>query len=159
MGAATSEQHLAMLVDGYVCGIVGMHLSDLFRGREKIDGHLYVEETYGFNVASYRYPRLNRLLMMLITTRQFLSPLAANIYEPYGLATTCLTQYPDLKINRGILKLVSREKLKNGMFKLRYATPAKDKTYQEVVQEWLQKHSQPSARLIQDSALSPSATG
>jgi hypothetical protein len=80
--------------------------------------------------------------MMLLTTSRFLDAQAHNLHVPEGLSTTCLSQYPEMKINRGILKLHSREVLRNGQYKLRYYSMAKPQTFEEVVSSWLQKHGQ-----------------
>ena len=157
LGATRSEQHFLLLVDGFICGVFGMHLSDLRRGTRRIvqdkkvkkipfsstgeKGKLYAEETYGFSPPSYNYPRLNRLLMMVITSRDFIlgEYFSDMVYVPDGLATTCLARYPELKTNRGILKLVSREVRPDGLFHLRYLADARDESYSDTVKRWLTK--------------------
>jgi hypothetical protein len=50
-----------------------------------------------------------------------------------------------VKLNRGILKLLKREKQPNGRYKLIYRCGFHKLTMKEVVAEWLKKHSQHSA--------------
>ena len=147
LGAARSEMHYLMLVDGFICGVFGIHRQDFNRGNRKKDGKLYIEETYGFSPPNRKYHRLNRLLMMIITTREFLDLFTNNVYEADGLATTCLARYPELKLNRGVLKLVNREKLKNGSFKLRYLADARHESYGDTLKRWLQ-HIPPPKKLL-----------
>ena len=141
LGATNSEMHLVLLVDGYVAAVSGMYFQNLNRGQTGPDGLRYLEETYGFAAPSYRYPRLCRLLMMLITTETFLNSMAEYTpNRPDGLATTCLSPYPEIKINRGILKITFREKMRDGRYRIRYAASARKQSYSEVLQEWLVKH-------------------
>lgn len=138
LGSTDAERHMLLLIDGYVTGVVGLHYADIRRNRKTHDGKLWLFETYGFNANSIRYPRLNRLLMMLITTAEF-GKLAVkgDVNPAAGLATTCLCEHPELKTNRGILKLVSRTRQK----KLLYVAEWKQETLREAVLRWLNKHA------------------
>jgi hypothetical protein len=148
LGATRSELHYVMLVDGYICGVFGIHRQDFNRGNRKKDGKLYIEETYGFSPPNRKYHRLNRLLMMIITTQEFqYGHFTTNVYRPDGLATTCLARYPELKTNRGILKLVSRKKMPNGIFHLRYLADARDESYGDTLKRWLQNIPPPKKLL------------
>ena len=85
------------------------------------------------------HPKLNRLLMMLIKSNEFLKMFNKAHFEVEALQTTCLSQYTELKINRGIYKLVSRKKIPTG-YKLIYIGKRTKQTYQEVLGEWLTKY-------------------
>lgn len=163
LGGTDSETHWLMILDGYAAGIVGIHLFNAETARPTLDGKIWIEETYGFNAPSRRYPRLNRLLMMFITSRVFMRtvfcPSHLPLREPFGLLTTCLTQHPELKINRGIMKLVSRERLEDqGLFKLRYKAEWHNESFTEVLRRWLSTHGQEKFSTLAPVLNSGSAT-
>jgi hypothetical protein len=140
LGASNSEQHYALIVDGFLVGVVGFMLRQAMSGALMF-GQVYVEETYGFCAPSYRYPRLNRLLMMLICSEEILTVLPQFTHRVYGLSTTCLCQHPELKLNRGIMKLMFRELLKDkNLYRLRYATAWHKHGFKEALRLWLTKH-------------------
>jgi len=67
-------------------------------------------------------------------TRKFIN------YRPLvNFQTTCLTKHHEQKGNRGILKIASREVLKNGMFRILYYTPFKNEGWDEMKIKFLQK--------------------
>jgi hypothetical protein len=160
MGLSGSEQHQVLLIDGYVAGVVGTHYYN-FRFGKLVYDMRGIEETYGMVVHSDRHLRLNRLLLMLICTRQFLDWAVGpdSLYQPEGIATTCLSRYPEHKTSRGIMKRMSSERQEGGImagtwFKLRYASKAIDETYSETIQRWLKKHGQIS-RTTSKSSTTP----
>ena len=85
--------------------------------------------------------------MMTITCQEFMDEFIFDVNpslmptKPLYIQTTCLTKYPEAKKNRGILKLIGREQLPNGRYHLVYRTPIHQKTYAQVVQEWVTKHA------------------
>ena len=144
LGVTRAELYLLFVLDGFVFGIVGMHISDAAR-RRLLQGSYYVYETFGFN-SSTKYTRLNRLLMMCITTRQFLQTLINHMsvlayVHPVMFQTTCLTDVPELKTNRGILKLRERTKLPNGKFRLVYVSEFRPEDFASARDKWLSKHA------------------
>jgi hypothetical protein len=114
LGATRAEQYFLVLIDGYLMGVYGTHFSEVQRGQS---GRVY--ETFGFNVPSQRHPRLNGLLMRVIMSedaRQFyqqMTPGALRDIEYFQ--TTCIASGPEVKANRGIVKLVSRESATTGV--------------------------------------------
>lgn len=146
LGRTDSEFHYVMLVDGYVCGVCGLFTQAVRVGQPTVDGKVWVEETYGFTAPSRRYPRLNRLLMMAITSKAFYRFLYGTTprrppVEPAGLVTTCLARHTELKTNRGILKLYAREwREDEQIYHLRYKAEWRDDTFPEVMAKWLTNH-------------------
>ena len=138
-----SETYFCLLLDGYVFGAVGMHLAAA-RRRNYRNGSFWLHETFGFT-APTKYYRLTRLLMMCITTTRFVDDIIKTnpglaYIKPVKLQTTCIADVPELKTNRGILKLVDRRKLPNGKYHINYNTDFRDETYKEALQKWLSKH-------------------
>jgi len=135
LGTTRASWNLVLLIDGFVAGIVGF---GLIRRPANVDYH-WPEEVYGMTQTYERY-NLNKLLMMLITSGEFNKELRGFGIDVHGIKTTCLSQYPELKINRGILKLISR-KHKQGMYILRYEAALRDDNYPEVIAKWLKRES------------------
>ncbi len=146
LGMTQAESYYLFMVDGRVAGTVGLFLSNYIVQRKPI-----LHETFGLSPTSQRYLRLNRLLMRYLTSKEFArqveTTLTDSLFLPdlEVLQTTCLSKYPEVKVNRGILKLVRREKQPNGRFKLIYRSDFHDMTMKEVVAEWLKKHAKYSA--------------
>jgi len=138
LGVTSSKWSFLMLIDGYVAGAVGMAYSFRSTGDKVYKEFEYdVEEGWGMTAHSVRHPKINRLLMMLIKCNQFLKRFDFFYNTAVGITTTCLCKYPEMKINRGIYKLVSRVKLADGPFKLRYRADRTDQDYKGVLQEWM----------------------
>jgi hypothetical protein len=134
--ASGSEWAFAVLFDGKIVGVVGFFADRLYRGTAS-----YVSEAFGMMAPVYRYARLSRLLMMLITTNEFLAQFGErSIYKPTGVTTVAVSKHPEHKPHRGIMKLTSKELKPNGLYHLKYAGDATNKSYREVVVEWLAKH-------------------
>jgi hypothetical protein len=123
LGHTQAEQYFLMLLDGYVFGTVGFHLADYLRMVSDM-----VFENYGFSAPLDKYPTRNRFLMMCITCEEFRDYLLSTItkknriQEMLGFKTTCLTKYRKAKQNNNLLKIQSREKMPNGMYKIVYVT-------------------------------------
>jgi hypothetical protein len=149
LGGTDAEGFVLMLLDGKVFGSVGLFFRQVRLGKRygwqaPDDDRLFVFETYGLNASSSRYPRLNRLLMMAITCEEFKHVVKSmsrfGLTEPAGLTTACIAQHPEVKINRGILKLVQRERQPDGRYHLVYACPWRPGTYRDQLHAWLSKH-------------------
>jgi len=50
-----------------------------------------------------------------------------------------LAKYPELKENRGILKIESREIMKNGLYRILYFTPFRQENWDEMKMKFLQR--------------------
>lgn len=141
LGVTQAQVYYLLIVDGYVAGTVGVMAKQNYKMLLTSPFEGDVEEYYGMTAHSSRHPKLNRLLMMLIKSNEFLSHHDTLQFWATGIATTCLSQYPELKINRGIYKLLERVKMKDGSYKLRYRADRTPQSYQEVLLEWLKKYS------------------
>ena len=140
LGATLSEQHYAFILDGQLAGVVGIHMQSVNLNKPQYNDQLWLEETYGFACPSYRYPRIGRLLMSCITCANFPKLIRFNIHRPVGLITTCLCQHQELKTHRGLFKEISKERQKNGLWKLRSCAYWREETFADVVRNWLAKH-------------------
>ncbi len=137
LGVTNAEHSFLMLLDGKVASVVGVK-TDTFRRFQ----NLYLFEQYGFSPPHERF-RLNRLLMMCVTSSALLDLIPKTghlaVRTPVGIKTTCLTQWPELKTNRGIMKLVSRKVWGNGMYHLSYEAEFVVRSFEEVLKLWLEK--------------------
>ena len=60
-----------------------------------------------------------------------------DMYKIKGIRTACLSRLPEVRLNRGILKLTKRVKQPDGTYKLGYEKEFENKTYKMVILEWL----------------------
>jgi hypothetical protein len=139
LGASSADATFLMLLNGKIFTVFGISLRQVFQGMG------YIHETFGISAPSKRYPRLNRLFMKLLTCKDFKRDLEAHINfgvsEWNGLKTACLARLPEVRINNGILKIVAREKMKNGLWKIDYYTDLWNKTYKMCIIEWLDENA------------------
>jgi hypothetical protein len=146
---SVTEVYVALLLDGYLFGIVGLHLADLRRGKvikkgEKVLDHC-ASVTFAFTGEHSTYDRLHKLTLMAICSTWFWADVlgSENWYEingaPKHIKTTMLTQHPEVKSARGIMKLDTREAQPDGTYKLTYSTTVTDRERQATLQEWLTK--------------------
>jgi len=138
LGNTKAEHYYIILLDGKVFATVGFHTSELFRLKST-----RVFENYGFNAPSRVHPRINRLMMMLITCSEMGGVLRRDssnvnrVYELKGLRTTCLSKYRKVKLNNGILKIEKREKMPDGVYKIMYDTDFHNRTFAQCVIDYL----------------------
>lgn len=136
LGTTGSYVNYLMVIDGNIAGAVGFSIGYIRKDVFNCD----VEEGWGMTAYSSRHQKINRLLMMMIKSNQFLKNFDTMMFTAKGISTTCLSKYPEMKINRGIYKLTARVKEKNGDFKLRYRADRTPQSYAEVLKEWLKKY-------------------
>lgn len=58
------------------------------------------------------------------------------VRDPIGIKTTSITQHTEGKTDRGVMRLVSREKLKAGGYRLQYEGAFRDDTWADVIAMW-----------------------
>lgn len=143
LGMVDAEVFYLFCIDGQVAGALGLD-SNHYRMRRIPK----IYQTFGLSLTSERYARIGRLLIAGLCSRQFIDqfkgehcPKDLMLPEIAEIQTTCLTKYHEAKKNRGLMKLISREKLPNGRFQLIYRTAVHATTYPEVVEKWLKKHA------------------
>ena len=143
LGNTKAEHYFLILLDKKVFATVGFHTSELFRLKST-----RVFENYGFNATSHRHPRINRLMMLLITCKDMAETLRRavsnvnRVYELKGLRTTCLSKYRKVKLNNGILKVEKSEKMPDGVYKIMYDTDFHDRTFSDCVTIYLEEEKQ-----------------
>jgi len=150
LGMVKASGYYLFCLDGQVVGTCGFDIRDLMIRRTGV-----VYETFGLTMTSLRYQRVNRLLMRYITGQEFINQFTMEnlpdgvFLPPIGiLQTTCLSKYPEVKTNRGILKLIKREKFKgtSGKFHLIYRAKIHQMTQEEILKEWIGKHAKYHAK-------------
>jgi hypothetical protein len=136
LGVTRSESYYLMLIDGYIFGVFGMFFDKVTRGQLP-----QVSETFGFNVPSNRYPRLNRLLMTVLVSQQtrslFKTLMPSALLDVEFFQTTCIATTPEVKANRGLLKIVERYQRPDGRWYINYRTPFHPWDWQGAVKKWL----------------------
>lgn len=136
LGTTNAKLCYVMTVNGKITSTVGFRHFGTGFTRDRLP-----LEVFGFSVGLYRYPRLNRLLMMCITCTEMQGTFPVGIARhARGIRTVCLCKHQDHKPNRSILKLVSRKQLPSGLWRLMFEQEFKPRTFQECLREWLKKH-------------------
>ena len=64
------------------------------------------------------------------------------LHEPLGIQTTSITVHEEGKTDRGALKVVSREILEDGRFRIIYRGDFRDDSFADVATDWLKKHGE-----------------
>jgi len=146
---SVTEMYIALIVDGFLMGIIGLHLADLRRGKVVKKGDKVLEHcasvTFAFTAPHPKYGRLHKLTLMSITSEWFWDDVLGkeNWYElngaPKHVKTTMLTHHPEVKSARGIFKRDSSEQQKDGTYKLTYSTATNRRTREATLIEWLKK--------------------
>lgn len=141
LGATNADTGFLVLVDGQVMTAFGLFMSDFRQFRTE-----YLVEMFGITRSSKRYKRLGKLFMLLLTSaemkQRICNLLHLWLHEPKGIRTTSITMGHEGKTDRSALKLVHREKLPDGRFRLIYQSDFTDKTFSQVIEDWLKKHGE-----------------
>jgi hypothetical protein len=141
LGATTSDRGFLLLVDGQVMTAFGIFVQDFLGFRTR-----YLPEMFGITRSSSRYHRLGKLFMLLLTSgemkKRLCDILRLWLHEPLGIQTTSITVHEEGKTDRGALKVVSRERLKDGRFRIVYRADFRDDSFADVVAGWLKKHGE-----------------
>jgi len=141
LGATTADRGFLLLVDGQVMTASGIFIQDFLQFRVQ-----YLPEMFGITRSSKRYHRLGKLFMLLLTSgemkKRLCDILKLWLHEPRGIQTTSITVHEEGKTDRGALKVVSREKLEDGRFRIIYRGDFRDDSFADVVADWLKKHGE-----------------
>jgi len=138
LGNTKAEHYFLIALDGKIFATVGFHSSELFR----MDS-TRVFENYGFTCPSTKYPNINRLLMLFITCKEMKKVMTGSmsnvnrVYDLRGLKTTCLSKYRKVKLNNGLMNIIKKEKLPDGMYKLMYDTDFHDYDFKGAINKFL----------------------
>src|SRR3989338_3989211 len=140
LGNTGAEHFYLLLVDDKVFSTCGFTTSKLFRLQTD-----YVFENFGFSVSLKKYPQSNRLLMMVLTSKEFgnvIHRTASNknrIYNLTGMKTTCISKYRSIKTHQGILERINRETMQNGLYKIQAETKWHDRDFKETLRIWVEE--------------------
>jgi hypothetical protein len=138
LGATRSETYFLFVVDGHAAGVFGMFFDHLHANRLPT-----VMETFGFNAPLAKHRRLNNLMMRCLVSGQarafFAAAAGTTLLDLTEFQTTCISSVPELKTNRGILKLVERRLLPAGRYYLNYAAPFTQESFADCLRKWLAK--------------------
>lgn len=149
---ANTERHVALLLDGCLLGIVGLHLSDMHRnakirkGDKVLDGAASI--TFAFTNPHPTYARLHKLTLASLVSDWFWADiLGEEVWYtlnggPKNVKTMMITRWPEVKSARGIFKLDERKREKDGSYKLAYSAPVQARTREALLKEWLSKFSE-----------------
>lgn len=133
-------------VDGKLIGVVTYHLPSLQQiepdGKGSREECLYMIADLA--IASDRYPRLSKLVVMAAASAEMQQDLERRLIRRCTWSTTtAFSKHPASMKYRGIFELHSRKEAPNG-FRLNYFARMGQYTLQETLDRWIKKHSQPS---------------
>jgi hypothetical protein len=139
LGATDALRHYLLLLDGRVVTAVGLDDRFYLAGKSE-----YLYETFGITKTSRRYARLGKLFMLLLTSgdtkRFFLAKRQFGLRDLRGIRTSSPTKHHEGKTDRSVMKLVSREPLKNGDgFLLVYKADFREDTWRDCLEFWLKR--------------------
>ena len=142
LGITKAEQYFLMLLDGRVVTALGLHLRDFHLNKASFTDH--IGEVFGITKTSRRYARLGKLFMLCLTSGDFKRLLltihtSMQFREPRGMRTSSITIHPEGKTDRSVMKLIYREEIGDGRYRLIYQADFRDDTWPETVQMWLRK--------------------
>jgi hypothetical protein len=141
LGATTADRGFLLLVDGQVMTAFGVFIQDFLQFRVQ-----YLPEMFGITRSSRRYHRLGKLFMLLLTSgemkKRLCDILKLWLHEPRGIQTTSITVHEEGKTDRGALKVVSRETLDDGRFRIIYRGDFRNDSFADVVSDWLRRHGE-----------------
>jgi Phage GNAT-like domain/Phage DNA Adenine Methylase-like domain 1 len=141
LGTTTADRGFLLLVDGQVITAFGIFIFDFLRFKTE-----YLPEMFGITRSGARYHRLGKLFMLLLTSgemkKRLCDILKLWLHEPKGIQTTSITVHEEGKTDRGTLKLVSREKLDDGRFRIVYRSDFREDSFADVVGIWLKRHGE-----------------
>lgn len=138
LGSVRAECYFLFLVDGHAAGVFGMFFDHLEGNRSP-----HVNETFGFNAPLSRHKRFNKLMMMCLVSGESRDYFASqpgprsSLLELTIFQTTCISSHPELKTNRGLMKLIERRDLPGGRYYLNYRANFNKATFHDCLLKWL----------------------
>lgn len=138
MGTTKAELYFMALIDGMAFGVTGIHLEKV---RRLVSNDVF--EVFGFDQPLDSHPNSHKLFMMMLTCMDFKRILentskVNRLAEIKGFRTVCITKYRKLKSSTGLLNIMSKEKLPNGMYKILYQTPFWKRSFNECLTYWIE---------------------
>jgi hypothetical protein len=142
-----TERYVGLFLDGALLAVVGLHLKTLRTGGGT---HQHANQdaanmTFAFSVPHPAYARLHKLTLLSVVSAWFWQDAFGHEQwyvacgAPENVQTTMLTEHPENKTARGILKLDRREPQKTGGYKLSYSAAIVARTREETIGIWLKK--------------------
>lgn len=139
LGSTGARSSFLVLLDGRVITSMGVDDHHLLLGNSE-----YLFEMFGITKSSIRCKRLGKLFMLLLTsgdTKRFFNKTfrAFQIRDLKGVQTTSITEHEEGKTDRSVMKIVHRERLPTGAFRIVYRADFRKDTWGDCVKLWLQK--------------------
>lgn len=131
LGATSCEQSYLALLNGKIFGVIGLNMREIYKGTSD-----YCFQVYAI-ARQLKTGHLQRLLLKSITCNEFADHIDWKVFGCKGMKTVYLAKFPEVRYNKNILKLIKKERLKNGLWKLKYITDWHNKTYKECLKDWL----------------------
>ena len=132
LGMPGAELFYLMVIDGKVAGVTGLHLRDWRTSRKPV-----FMDVFSITVPETKY-KLGTLMTRLLCLQETADKVAADYIKTPSMQprfqlfqTTFLSRSPSIMKIRGLMKLITREVMANGMHKLVYRCLLKKETTTE----------------------------
>lgn len=142
--SSEAEHYYALTLDGQVAVVYGLIFSQVL-GVGPGGRIPWVREHFGVVKTSHKYPRLNRLSPLALTsgdTRKLLlrEHRFLRLMEPLGIQSTDMRHYIDSKTYKGVgFKKHYVEQQPDGTYKIVTRGPFREDTWEDVLKHWLKK--------------------
>lgn len=140
LGATIGDMCFLLFIDGQVTTSFAL----TYKSAARVQTDTVFEE-YGITRTIGKYKRLGKLFMLLLTCGEMRDRIAEltgrALLKPTYFQTSSITVHHEGKTDRSVLKLVERELLKDGRYRLVYRGEFSKMTFEEVLTNWLSKHA------------------
>lgn len=132
--------NIAVIVDGRIAGILGYMTTFQYTGSVS-RGVANIAFIQGAMGAPHKQMRFGRLATMLGCNRQTIHLALKSWFATRVdlVQTVCTSKHPEVKVNRGIMKLIQRRIDKQHGYRLNYEAVVREETIEETAAEWLKK--------------------
>jgi len=141
LGTVGAEHYFLILINGKLFSVVGINTGDVTKLRAT-----RAYEIFGMTVVLNKYRKTTRLMMYFLTSielKKVLIRVMSNnknrIYDLAGIKSTSFTRFGRDKTNANLLKKVSKEKQKDGLYKIQYESDFYHRNFQQSLSAYLEE--------------------
>lgn len=134
LGASLAECNVLFLIDGKIVAVRGFTAPAQAKSGQ-------INEIYGIVHNNTRYKHLGRLIMRIITSREFERTINKTLFELKEITSTKLSKHKEYREAKNILTEYEQIQEKDGTYKTKYMAEFKDTTFKECLKEWLKEEA------------------
>ena len=141
LGTVDAQHYFLILINGKLFSVVGINTGDVTKLRAT-----RAYQIFGMTVVLNKYRKTTRLMMYFLTSielKKVLIRVMSNnknrIYDLAGIKSTSFTRFGRDKTNANLLKKVSKEKQKDGLYKIQYESDFYHRNFQQSLSAYLEE--------------------